>query len=69
MGNTSGSQRHSKSAGLMVPSSPTKEVQSQAFVFDKNSDANALHEPDPLYTKNTSKPNVRTSQTRPINTI
>lgn len=58
MGNTSGSQRH-KSAGLIAPSSPTKEAQSQAFVFDKNSDVNALHEAKPLFTKNTSKPNVR----------
>lgn len=57
MGNTSGNQRH-KSAGLIAPSSPTKEVQSQAFVFDKNTDSNALHEPNPLFTKNTSKPNV-----------
>lgn len=57
MGNTSGNQRH-KSAGLIAPSSPTKEVQSQAFVFDKNSDSNALHEANPLFTKNTSKPNV-----------
>lgn len=59
MGNTSGNQRH-KSAGLIAPSSPTKEVQSQAFVFDKNSDSNALHETNPLYTKNTSKSNVCT---------
>jgi len=53
MGNTSGNQRH-KSAGLIVPSSPTKEVQSQAFVFDKTSDSVALHEND----ASSSKPNV-----------
>lgn len=57
MGNTSGNQRH-KSAGLIAPSSPTKEVQSQAFVFDKNSDSNALLEANPVFTKNPSKPNV-----------
>ncbi|VVC26103.1 Hypothetical protein CINCED_3A018056 [Cinara cedri] len=56
MGNTSGNQRH-KSAGLIAPSSPTKEVQSQAFVFDKNSDTNALLEANPVFTKNPSKPN------------
>lgn len=54
MGNTSGNQRH-KSAGLIVPSSPTKEVQSQAFVFDKTSDSNALHETN---AQSSSKPNV-----------
>lgn len=57
MGNTSGNQRH-KSAGLIAPSSPTKDVQSQAFVFDKNSDSNLMHEAKPLFTKNTSKSNV-----------
>ncbi|XP_060864671.1 5'-AMP-activated protein kinase subunit beta-1 isoform X1 [Metopolophium dirhodum] len=56
MGNTSGNQRH-KSAGLIVPSSPTKEVQSQAFVFDKTSDSNALHETNALFPQSSSKPN------------
>lgn len=58
MGNTSGNQRHNKSTGLIAPSSPTKEVQSQAFVFDKNSDTNALLEANPVFTKNQSKSNV-----------
>lgn len=61
MGNTSGSQRHKSAAGLIAPSSPSKEVQSQAFVFDKNSDSNALHEASPVFTKSASKTNVRYS--------
>lgn len=56
MGNTSGNQRHKSAAGLIAPSSPTKEIQSQAFVFDKNSDSN---ESNSLYAKNASKSNVR----------
>jgi len=67
MGNTSGNQRH-KSAGLIVPSSPTKEVQSQAFVFDKTSDSNALHETNALFPQSSSKPNVCQQWYSPIGT-